>query len=77
MHATGWWQLALESAVQEAPVVEDKIGLARLAILERLVSPAAADREAEDELLKALDELRALDWERLTSDETERHSVAG
>lgn len=64
MPECGWLQQALESAIEESNAVEEKIGLARLAILERLVSPASADREQEDELLDALDELRALDWER-------------
>ena len=67
MQQSGWWQHALEDAIHETNTVEDRIGLARLAILERLVSPASADQEAEDELLDALDELRAIDWERLSN----------
>lgn len=66
MPETSWLQNALEDAIQETNAVEDKIGLARLAILEKLVSPASPDRHQEDELLDALDELRAIDWERLS-----------
>jgi len=66
MRESGWLKNALESAVQETNAVGDKIGLARLAILERLVSPASASLEDEDALLNALDQLRALDWERLS-----------
>jgi len=66
MQESGWWQRALESAIHETNAVEDKIGLARLAILERLVSPAGANRKDEDALFAALEELRAVDWDRLT-----------
>lgn len=67
MQESGWLKNALESAIQETNTVEDKIGLARLAILERLVSPASADPENEDALFEALDTLRALDWKRLSN----------
>jgi len=67
MQESGWLKGALESAVQETTAVGDKIGLARLAILERLVSPASASREEEDALFDALDQLRALDLERLSA----------
>jgi hypothetical protein len=60
-----WWQPALQSAIQENPSVGSQIGLAKLAILERLVSPAELDRTEEDALFEALDELRALEWQRL------------
>jgi len=60
-----WWQPALQSAIQESPSVESQIGLAKLAILERLVSPAELDRKEEDALFEALNELRALEWKRL------------
>ena len=60
-----WWQPALQSAVQESTSVESQIGLAKLTILERLVSPADLDRQEEDALFHALDELRALEWQRL------------
>ena len=67
MHGSDWLQNALESAVRETKPVEDKIGLARLAILERLVSPANANPDDEDALFKALDALRALHWEELSN----------
>ena len=67
MQETGWLKDALESAIHETNAVEDKIGLARLAILERLVSPASASSENEDALIEALNVLRALDWERLSN----------
>jgi hypothetical protein len=60
-----WWQPALQSAIQESPSVGSQIGLAKLAILERLVSSPELDRKEEDALLEALDELRALEWQRL------------
>lgn len=62
------WQRALQSAIHETKpdTVESKIGLARLAILERLVSPASMDRNEEDQLFDALDALRAFDWQRLS-----------
>lgn len=66
MPESGWLKDALESAIHETNAVEDKIGLARLTILERLVSPASATPENEDALFEALDALRALDWERLS-----------
>jgi hypothetical protein len=67
MQGSGWLQQALESAVCETNGMGDRIGLARLAVLERLVSPANA--RDEDELLDALDTLRALEWERLSNSE--------
>jgi len=68
MQESGWWQEALESAIHETNVVDDKIGLARLSVLERLVSAASENRNADEEtLLEALDTLRALEWERLSS----------
>lgn len=67
MQESGWLKDALESAIHETNAVEDKIGLARLAILERLVSPASANPDHEDALFEALDTLRALDWERLSN----------
>ena len=69
MQACGFsWQRAFQSAIHEndATSVEGKIGLARLAILERLVSPASMDRNEEDALFEALDALRAFDWQRLS-----------
>ncbi len=67
MQGTDWLQEALESAVRETKPVDDKIGLARLTILERLVSPASTNRDDEDALFEALDALRALQWERLST----------
>ena len=67
MQGSDWLQDALESAVRETKPMEDKIGLARMAILERLVSPANANRDDEDALFEALDSLRALQWERLSN----------
>ena len=67
MQGSDWLQGALESAVRETKPVEDKIGLARLAILERLVAPASANRDDEDALFGALDTLRALQWEQLST----------
>jgi hypothetical protein len=67
MQGSDWLQGALESAVRETKPVEDKIGLARLAILERLVSPASANRDDEDALFEALSTLRALQWEELST----------
>ena len=67
MRESGWWQEALESAIHESNAIEDKIGLARLAVLERLVAPPNIGRDEEDALFEALDELRALDWERLSN----------
>jgi hypothetical protein len=66
MRESGWWQEALESAIHESNAMEDKIGLARLAVLERLVAPPNIGRDEENALFDALDELRALDWERLS-----------
>ena len=60
-----WWQPALQSAIQESPSVGNQIGLAKLAILERLVCPGELGRKEEDALFEALDELRALEWQRL------------
>ena len=67
MQQSGWWQRALESAIHETNAVEDRIGLTRLAVLERLVSQTSQNRSDEDELFDALAELRALDWERLSN----------
>jgi len=68
MYQSGWWQEALESAIQETNVVDDKIGLARLSVLERLITAASENRNAdEDTLFEALDTLRALEWERLAN----------
>jgi hypothetical protein len=66
MQGSVWLQEALESAVRETKPMDDKIGLARLTILERLVAPASANRDDEDALFEALDTLRALQWERLS-----------
>jgi len=66
MPESSWWQSALESAIRETNAVEDRIGLARLAILDRLVSPSTIDRNDEDTLFRTLDSLRALEWERLS-----------
>ena len=74
MSESSWLQRALESAVYEANAVEDKIGLARLAVLERLVSVETADKNDEDTLLGTLDTLRALEWERLAT-ATERFAL--
>ena len=60
-----WWQPALQSAIHESGTVGSKIGLARLIILGRLASPAELNRKEEDALFEALDELRALEWQRL------------
>jgi hypothetical protein len=60
-----WWQPALQSAIHESGTVGNKIALARLAILDRLVSPAELDRKEEDALFEALDELRSLEWQRI------------
>jgi hypothetical protein len=68
MHQSGWWQHALESAIHETNAVDDKIGLTRLAILERLVSQTSPNRSDEDALFEALASLRALDWERLSKE---------
>jgi hypothetical protein len=68
MHQSGWWQRALESAIHETNAVDDRIGLARLTILERLVTAASENRNAdEDTLFDALDTLRALEWARLSN----------
>ena len=72
MQACGFsWQRAFQTVMHEneSTSVEGKIGLARLAILERFVSPASIDRQEEDALFEALDALRALDWQRLSRDE--------
>jgi hypothetical protein len=60
-----WWQPALQSAIYESGTAGSKIALARLAILDRLVSPTDLDRKEEDALFEALDELRALEWQQL------------
>lgn len=77
MPETSWWQQALESAIHETSVVEERIGLARLAILERLVSPAGADKNEEDALFGALDTLRALEWEHLSNPPEQIELLAG
>ncbi len=72
MQACGFsWQRAFQTVMHESEPtsVEGKIGLARLAILERFVSPASIDRQEEDALFEALDALRALDWQRLSRHE--------
>jgi hypothetical protein len=63
------WQRALQSAIHETEpdAVENKIGLARLAILLRLISPASMDRKEEDALFEALDTLRAFHRQSLHS----------
>jgi hypothetical protein len=69
MQACGFsWQRAFQTVMHEnePTSVDGKIGLARLAILERFVSPASIDRQEEDALFEALDALRALDWQRLS-----------
>jgi len=65
------WQRAFQTLIHEnePTSVDGKIGLARLAILERFVSPASIDRQEEDALFEALDALRALDWQRLSRHE--------
>jgi hypothetical protein len=65
------WQRAFQTVMHEnePTSVEGKIGLARLAILERFVSPASIDPQEEDALFEALDALRALDWQRLSRHE--------
>jgi hypothetical protein len=65
------WQRAFKTVMHEnePTSVEGKIGLARLAILERFVSPASIDRQEEDALFEALDALRALDWQRFSRHE--------
>ncbi|HEY1424765.1 MAG TPA: hypothetical protein VGF20_15025 [Candidatus Acidoferrum sp.] len=60
-----WWQPALQSAIHESSTIGSKIGLAKMIILGRLVSPAELGRKEEDALFEALDELRALEWQRL------------
>jgi hypothetical protein len=65
-HESGyWWQPALQSAIHESGTVGSKLALARLAILDKLVSPAELDRREEDALFDALDELRAIEWQQL------------
>ena len=65
------WQRAFKTVMHEnePTSVEGKIGLARLAILERFVSPASIDRQEEDALFEALDALRALEWQRFSRHE--------
>jgi hypothetical protein len=77
MSETSWWQQALESAIYESNVVEERIGLARMAILERLVSPPYDDQGDEDALFGALDTLRALEWERLCGATEQIELLAG
>jgi len=77
MMESSWWQRGLESAIYETNAVGERIGLARLAILERLVSPASADKDTEDALFGALDTLRALEWERLSSPTGQLEMLAG
>jgi hypothetical protein len=77
MPETSWWQQALESAIHESNVIEERIGLARMAILERLVSPAHDDKSEEDALFGALDTLRALEWERLSGATKQIELLAG
>jgi hypothetical protein len=77
MPESSWWQKALESAIHETNVVEERIGLARLAILGRLVSPVSADKNEEDALFGALDALRALEWERLSNPTEQIELLAG
>jgi len=57
--------------------MEERIGLARMAILERLVSPASGDKGDEDALFGALDTLRALEWERLSGATEQIELLAG
>ena len=45
-----WWQPALQSAIQESSTIGSKIGMAKLIILGRLVSPAELNRKEEDAL---------------------------
>jgi hypothetical protein len=59
-----WWEPALQSAIHESGTIGSKIGLAKMIILGRLVSPAELGRKEEDALFEALDELRALEWQR-------------
>ena len=70
------WQRALQSAIHETDTVESKIALARMAILERFVSPASIDPEEEDALFEALDALRALDWERRSATALPKQDLA-
>ncbi len=65
------WQRALQSVLHEteSTTLESKIGLAKLAILERLISPANIDRNEEDALFEALDDIRAIEWQRLSHHE--------
>ena len=67
----------MESAIHESNVVEERIGLARMAILERLVSTASDDKGDEDALFGALDMLRALEWERLSGATQQIELLAG
>ena len=60
-----WWQPALQSAIHDSGTIGSKIGLAKMIILGRLVSPADLGREEGNALFEALDELRALEWQRL------------
>jgi len=77
MPESSWWQQAVESAIYESQVVEERIGLARMVILERLVSPASEDKGDQDALFEALDTLRALEWERLSGATEQIELLAG
>jgi len=77
MSDSSWWHQALESAIHETNLVEERIGLARLAILERLVSPASPGKNEEDVLFGVLDTLRALEWERLSNPTEQIEMLAG
>ena len=76
MPESSWLQRALESAIHETNVVEDRIGLARLTVLERLVS-ADADQNEVDALYETLDTLRALEWQRVSNTTEQLHSLVG
>jgi len=60
-----------ESALHEteSTTLESKIDLAKLASFERLVSPANIDRSEEDALFEAFDDIRAIEWQRLSHHE--------
>lgn len=62
-----WWQRAIQDAIHEEGTAENKMKLARLVILGRLVSPSEIDRKEEDALFEALDALRVLDWARVSA----------
>ena len=77
MPEKSWWQQAMSSAIHETAVVQEQIGLARLAILERLVSPTSTNENEEDVLFGALDTLRALEWEQLSNPTAQIELLAG